>query len=231
MVIEKGGHEGAYSLMRLLQLVSPTLPVGAYAYSSGMEHAVSAAWVQNQAQAGDWIAGLAENSLCTLDLPVLRRMYLAWEHDDVPQLTQWNQFLAASRESAELLAEDRQLGAALARLLKDLEIEQAGAWLEPGKASWAVMFSLAAQCWDISEIGMQQGYLWSWCENQVAAAIKLVPLGQTAGQVILSACAAQIPGWVEGSYSISDDDIGQVAPALAIGSVLHEQQYSRMFRS
>lgn len=221
----------ALALPRLLQLVSPALPVGAYAYSGGLEYAVDAGWVGNREQARDWIAGLAEHSLCRLDLPVLRRLYCAWQADDRAQLEYWSAFLAASRESAELLAEDRQLGMALARLLRDLDVPRAQDWLQAATVTWATLFSLAAVHWRIDAPAMQQGYLWAWCENQVAAAIKLVPLGQTAGQQILSWCAQQLPLWVADAADIADDDIGQLAPALAAGSALHETQYSRLFRS
>ena len=219
------------AIVRLLQLTSPALPVGAYAYSGGLEHAVAAGWVQNQAQAREWITGVASHSLCALDLPVLCRMYRAWQAQRVSQVQWWNHFLAASRESAELLAEDRQLGGAMARLLADLGIAEArgdGALEAP---CWAAMFSLAAWRWGIGETDMLRGYLWSWCENQVAAAIKLVPLGQTDGQRILSECAGHIPAWAEHGLHLEDEAIGQTAPALAMGSACHEQQYSRLFRS
>ncbi len=219
------------ALLRLMQLVSPSLPVGAYAYSGGLEYAVEAGWVTDQREALDWIAGVAEHSLCSLDLPVLRRSYHAWRRNDETCVREWVRFLSASRESAELLAEDRHLGTALARLLKDLDIDTAAEWIGGSEVNWVAMFSLAACRWGIDEHTMQQGYLWAWCDNQVAAAIKLVPLGQTAGQQILSVCARAIPRWIEQSQGTEDDDIGQVAPALAICSALHEQQYSRLFRS
>jgi urease accessory protein len=220
-----------FALSRLLQLVSPSLPVGAYAYSTGLEYAVSAGWVRNRDQMRDWLVGVVEHSLCGLDLPVLQRMYRAWQREDEDRVKYWSRFLLASRESAELLAEDRHLGTALARLLNDLNMVSAGNWLETRDVNWAAMFSLAAHRWQIPEQAMQQGYLWAWCENQVAAAVKLVPLGQTAGQKILCHCAEHIPGWLENSCRLQDDDIGQLAPALAIGSALHERQYSRLFRS
>jgi urease accessory protein len=76
-----------------------------------------------------------------------------------------------------------------------------------------------------------QGYLWMWCENQVAAAVKLVPLGQTAGQKMLLALADVIPAAVETGLQLNDDAIGMSAPGLGIASALHESQYSRLFRS
>jgi len=214
-----------------MQLVSPTLPVGAYAYSGGLEAAIAAGWVSDAAQARDWIGGVLEHNLCGLDVPVLQRMYRAWQQDDVEAVRSWSRFLAASRESAELLAEDRQMGQALARLLVSMDIESAHDWINGRHSSWVAMFSLAAVRWGIAERDAQLGYLWSWCENQVAAAVKLVPLGQTAGQQILAWCGERIPVRVDGSRDLQDEEIGQLAPALAIGSAQHEQQYSRLFRS
>lgn len=218
-------------LLRLLQLASPTLPVGAYAYSGGLESAIAAGWVSDASQARDWIGGVLEHNLCGLDVPVLQRMYRAWQQDDVEAVRSWSRFLAASRESAELLAEDRQMGQALARLLVSLDIESAHDWVSGRHSNWVAMFSLAAVRWGIAEREAQLGYLWSWCENQVAAAVKLVPLGQTAGQQILAWCGERIPMRIDGCSDLQDEEIGQLAPALAIGSARHEQQYSRLFRS
>ncbi|VAW77896.1 Urease accessory protein UreF [hydrothermal vent metagenome] len=219
------------SVLRLLQLVSPTLPVGAYAYSGGLESAVAAGWVSNAEQTCGWIDGVLEYNLCGLDVPVLQRMYHAWQQDDAETVRSWSRFLAASRESAELLAEDRQMGQALARLLVSMDIEAARDWVSGTHSSWVAMFALASVHWGIAERDAQLGYLWSWCENQVAAAVKLVPLGQTAGQQILAWCGERIPMRIERCHTLHDDDIGQLAPALAIISAQHEQQYSRLFRS
>jgi urease accessory protein len=217
-------------LLRLLQLTSPALPVGAYAYSQGLEHAVDAGWVHDEDSAADWIIGLLEHALAQLDAPVLVRLHAAWCASDSASVHHWNRMLQASRESAELLAEDRHLGAALSRLLAGLDVDAAAAWT--GKApGFAAMFALAAVRWDIPCRDSVSGFLWSWSENQVAAAIKLVPLGQTAGQRILSRAVAAIPAVVERALAVRDDEIGFLTPALAIGSALHETQYSRLFRS
>ncbi len=218
-------------LLRLLQLASPTLPVGAYAYSGGLEHAVSAGWVTDEDSAREWIRGVMMRGLSTLDVPVLRRLHAAWSSEREDEACQWSAFLLACRESAELRAEDQHLGTAMARLLADLGIETARPWAGHAHCTWAAMFSLAAYCWRIEAEAMQQAYLWSWCENQVAAAIKLVPLGQTAGQRILHACSEAIVVGIRHAATLTDDDLGHGLPGLALGSALHETQYSRLFRS
>ena len=219
------------SHLRLWQLISPALPVGAYAYSQGLEAAVEAGWVSDETSARGWIGGVASNSIARLDLPLLARMYQAWQTDDEDEVKRWSRFLLASRESSEIVAEDRHLGQALARLLSDLQVSQADAWRQNEWCNFPAMFSLAAQQWSIPLHQTLSGYLWAWCENQVAAAIKLVPLGQTAGQRILSHLIGCIPLYVDAALRLADDEIGMICPGLAIASARHETQYSRLFRS
>ena len=215
----------------LLQLVSPALPVGAYAYSQAFEYAVDAGWITNEQQAADWIAGLLAHAQARLDAPILLRLHAAWQAEDHEQVMHWNHYLYASRESAELQAEDYTLARALIRLLIDLDVKHAPLLKEQTRLSYACPFALAAVQWQISANDTVAGYLWSWAENQVAAAIKLVPLGQTAGQRILMQLGQTIPALVESALQIADDDIGQVAHAQAMASAWHERQYSRLFRS
>ena len=217
--------------LRLLQLCSPLLPIGAYAYSQGMEYAVSASWVKDESTASNWIQGLLKNSLLNLDLPILSRIYKAWQADDESAVLFWNDYLYASRESAELQAEDRQLAQALARLLTDLKFPKAPFWVEYPKACFLSLYSLGAFNWQVPLEDASSGYLWMWTENQTIAAIKLVPLGQTAGQKILSAAAQIIPGLVRSGLALDEESIGFMAPGQAIASSLHETQYSRLFRS
>jgi urease accessory protein len=219
------------ALLRLLQLVSPALPVGAYAYSQGLEQAVQAGWVQDEASARDWIAGVLEHNLGRLDVPLLLRLQRAWQENDQGQVEYWSRYTCAARETAELRSEDHQTGTALARLLADLGISPARAWATHPDVNWPAMFGLAAAHWRVPPDTAALGYLWAWCENQVAAAIKLVPLGQTAGQRILTHCAARIPAVGRAAAACADEDIGQLAAALVIGSAWHETQYSRLFRS
>ena len=102
------------ALPRLLQLCSPALPVGAYAYSQGLEYAVERGWVRDEASAGDWILGLMDHNLCRLDLPIFVRLHQGWQTAHLEEVQCWNARLYASREAAELQREDAHLGAALA---------------------------------------------------------------------------------------------------------------------
>jgi len=222
---------GELALLRLLQLTSPALPVGAFAYSQGLEWAVNAGWVIDEESAGAWIGGLLEHAIAHLEIPLLARLHAAWCAGDGEAVVFWNAWLGAARESAELLAEDRHMGTALARLLTDLGLEEARPWVTSGEGTFATLFALAAWRWEIPLRSAAIGLVWAWAENQVAAATKLVPLGQTAAQRLLSGLQPLIPAAVDRGLTLEEPDIGQGAPALAAGCALHETQYSRLFRS
>ncbi len=219
------------ALLRLMQLVSPALPIGAYCYSQGLEYAVQADWVKDEATGQNWILGILEHSIGVLDLPIFARLYKAWQARDLDKVRFWNDYLHACRESAEIQTEDCQLGFALARLLSDMGIEDAEKWKSDTQTRLVTVFALAAVTWEIQLENAAMGYLWSWTENQVLAAIKLIPLGQTSGQHILFHAGNLIPDIVRQGLSLEDDQIGNLMPAMAIGSALHETQYSRLFRS
>jgi urease accessory protein len=218
-------------LLRLCQLVSPALPVGAFHFSQGLEYAVDRGWVRDEAAAREWIGGLAANAVARLDLPVLHRLHRAWCDRDAAAAVRWSRRLLAARDTAELRAEDRHLGGALARLLAQLGIAEAGDWVGTQDASFAALFALAAWRWDIGPGDAACGYLWAWCENQVLAAVKLVPLGQTAGQRLLDGIILHIPGLAAASARVGDEQIGVATPMQGIASARHEGQYSRLFRS
>jgi len=217
-------------LLRLLQLVSPGLPVGAFAYSQGMEQAVEAGWLRDAVQVAHWIGGLLTHSLANFDVPLLGRLYGAWQSHDRRAFDYWNRYLLAGRGSAELQQEERHMGQALLRLLAQLQPDCMDR--EPcRRPSFIAMFAAAACNWDIGLRAACAGLLWSWSENQVATAVKLVPLGQTDGQRILMRLAEQIPGAVKDGLALADDTIGASVPGLSMASALHETQHTRLFRS
>lgn len=218
------------SLLRLMHLVSPALPIGAFAYSQGQEYAIDCGWLKTPAQVEDWISGVLHHGIGRLDAPILLRLYRAWQQEDQPGIEYWNQFLLASRETRELLEEDLQVGRALAILLASLGVERARPWRDQGTCL-ASQFSLAAVHWAICPEQALLGYLWSWCENQIAAAGKTLPLGQTDAHNMLQRLLQQIPSVAEQALALADGEIGGSLPGLAIASARHETQYSRLFRS
>ena len=204
---------------RLLQLASPALPVGAYSYSGGLEAAVEAGIVKDAASAQRWIDDVLEFSLARMEAPILLRM--------MKDIGQWNDFFLASRETAELRAETLQMGFSLNKLLPALGLER----LEMEEVSFPAAFAHAASSWGIEPQDALTAYLWSWVENQVMAAIKAVPLGQTDGQRMLLFLGTRLEETVGRASALKDEDLGNFAPGLAVLSSQHETQYSRLFRS
>lgn len=217
-------------LLHLMHLVSPALPVGAYAYSQGLEYAVDSGWLKDDAAIREWISGILQYSVGQLDLPVLLRFYQAWHTQDHGALNRWNHFVRANRETRELQLEDQQLGAALQRLLISLEVLEQDFALE-APPCFACLFAAAGVHWQIDRAELAQGFAWSWLENQIAAATKIVPLGQTQAQKMLLALMPEIPGVCERAVHLGDEELGVGLPALAMASSRHERQYSRLFRS
>jgi len=216
---------------RLLQLASPALPVGAYSYSQGLEAAVESGIVSDAASAGRWIGDVLELAVAPMEAPIFLRLAAAWIASDGDEVVRWNTELVASRETAELRAETLQMGHSLRSLLRDLDvahIERLDAIDAPG---FPTVFTFAVAAWRIDVRDALSAYLFAWIENQVMAAVKAVPLGQTDGQRMLGALGQRIAAIVEAAAAARDEDLCNFAPGLALACARHETQYSRLFRS
>lgn len=217
--------------LRLRQLTSAALPVGAFAYSQGLESAVELAWVRDAAQAEAWIGGLLDHTVASLELPLLGRLMAAFAADDETAALRWSGLLLAMRDTAELRAQERALGTAWAALLGDLGVAAAQPWAQRPQRTALALFALGVTHYGITPAAAPPAYLWAWLEAQVSAAVRAVPLGHAAAQRLLHALAARIPAAVAYGLTLADEDIGVGAPALSIASCRHETQYSRLFRS
>jgi urease accessory protein len=220
-------------LVRLLQLASPALPIGGYSYSQGLESAVEAGIVRDAASARQWIDDLLQHVIARGDAAVLWRLARAAGRD-WPAFLRWNAWHRATRETAELRAETEQMGGSLLKLALDLQlldpsVREAATAAAP--LTLPAAYALAAHGFALDAEPTVTAYVWAWLENQVLAAIKLVPLGQVAGQRMLVALGAEIPAIVATAAALDDDDVATFAPGLAIMSALHETQYTRIFRS
>jgi len=217
------------ALTRLLQLASPALPVGAYSYSQGLEAAIEAGIVNDAPSAQRWIEDVLVLSIGGMEAPILLRLCDAWTAQDEARARHWNDLLLASRESAELRAETVQMGYSLVQLLPELrEAHPFESWDE---VAFPSAFAFCAVRFGIEPREALIAYLWSWVENQVIAAVKAVPLGQSAGQRLLLALGPRIVEQVDRSVALPDEALANMAPGLALLSAKHETQYSRLFRS
>jgi len=220
---------------RLLQLASPTLPVGAYTYSQGLEWAVEAGVIRDEASAGRWIADLLAHGIGRYEAPLIFALMAAWQIGDVAEISRLNAEFLASRESAELRAETAQMGFSLNRLVRDLRdpalsgVETTLAGL--GEIAFPTGWAGIASTWQIDPEASLTAYLWSWAENQVMAALKAVPLGQASGQRLLAELGGRIPDIAADALKLPESEWSNFTPAFAIACSRHETQYSRLFRS
>lgn len=214
-----------------MHLVSPALPVGAYAYSQGLESAIDMGWLNTDDELKDWLASVLMEGVARTDAPAFLRCHRAIKAQRWQEVAEWNQWLLACRETRELLLEDQQLGIALQRLLLSLGVPDAKHTAYGPNPAFAPQFALACVHWGIPERDAVYGLCWSWLENQIGAATKVVPLGQTHAQKLLLGLMAHIPLACDIAFNIDEDDMGISLPGVAMASARHEHQYSRLFRS
>jgi urease accessory protein len=223
-------------LVRLLQLTTPALPVGAYTYSQGLEWAVDCGRIHDEASAGAWIGDVLRDSVASFELPLCAALHRAWCAGELDEVMRLNEDFLASRETRELRAETVQMGYSLTRLLLELDSfaavdDWAARLAQVQSPSFPAAWCAAAAAWEIGLSEALPAYAWAWLENQVMAAIKAVPLGQSAGQRLLSRLGQGIPALAERAANLPEPAWTNFNPGLAIASCRHETQYSRLFRS
>jgi len=221
------------SLVRLLPLASPALPVGGYSYSQGLESAVDAGIVRTASDAERWIGELCMHVLPQGELAVLARLLRALPHD-AAAFGRWHTWWRAARETRELRSETEQMGGAMLAWMREigtLDAALARCGSDNAPLTWPGAFALACHADAVPVEDALCAYAFAWAENQVLGAIKLVPLGQAAGARMLRAIAGGIPAAVERALATEDDAVASFAPGWALACARHETQYSRLFRS
>ena len=227
------------ALLRLVWLASPALPVGGFSYSEGLEAAVEAGRVRDEPSAGDWLVEQLHASLARADLAVVGSAVEAARAGDAQRLDALDQWVRQTRETSELRQQTEQMGRSLAEWERSLgDADGAGVRLrahrrptEGTDPTYPVAFATAAAGSSASARHITLTFAFAWAENMMQAAIRAVPLGQSAGQRILARLAAEIPPAVDRALALQDHDRQSFTPMLAILSAQHETQYSRLFRS
>ncbi|MBW4528152.1 MAG: urease accessory protein UreF [Phormidium tanganyikae FI6-MK23] len=215
------------ALLRLLQLASPALPVGAYSYSEGLETLVHTGVIQTVNDLEHWIMQELQYGAARLEAAMLVRSHRATIAQNFDQVLYWNQWFTAARETEELRSQSLQMGGSLLRLFRSLYPEPIPTF-EDG-CNFAIAFGLVAALWQIDESTALLAHLHSWATNLVSAGVKLIPLGQTAGQQLLLKLGEAIG---ESTIAdLADSEIESCGWGLSIASMAHETLYSRLFRS
>lgn len=220
------------ALLRLLQLTSPGLPVGAYSYSEGLESLAENGVIRDAESLRQWLVDSLGHGTVRIEAAVLVRAYQAWRMEEPDRLIHWDAWLSASRESEELRSQSWDMGRALLRLLRGLHPEDARL-LEMSMeiSNFSTAFALAAAHWDLPLEPAVLGYVQSWANNLIGAGVKLIPLGQTAGQRLLWDLQYHLHQAAHEALTLKDDELDTFGWGAALASTAHEIQYSRLFRS
>ena len=211
------------ALARLLQLASPALPVGAYSYSSGLESALDQGLVRDAESAFDWIADALELVQARHDAAIVAA---ATASDDPQAIEGLDRLVLAGRETAELRLEAEQMGYSLAGWIE--RVADAGG---PTGRTAPVAFGRAAARLGLAPVVAATGWLWGFAENQVMVLIKAMPLGQIGGQQLLWRLGSVVTASAALASRLPPGQWTNACPGLAIASMAHERQYSRLFRS
>jgi len=217
--------------LRLLQLLSPALPVGSYSYSQGLEWAVEQQWISTEGEFERWLSEIIYGPLAQQDLPLLRKLYYACTEGDVSGFDYWSHMAIALRDTAELRAEERARGQAFQRVLVALFDRIGDRYMDGISRTPLAAIAWAAAQWDIEENPLLGAYAHNWLEAYVINGVKIIPLGQTQGQTLLHSLLPALCTAIDQSIIVEDACIGFSTPAIARASCGHESQYTRLYRS
>lgn len=220
------------AFLSILQLTSPALPVGAYSYSEGLETLVEQGIIVNQQNLQGWLTSQLRYGAIKIEAAVMIRAYKSVKIGDLEALAHWNRWLSAARETEELRTSSWQMGRSLIQLLGKLQPEILSITNNIGsQCNYAIAFGIAAAHWQIDIKAALLGYLHSWASNLITAGVKIIPLGQTAGQMLLLDLQELVSVVGVEILALEDDDLACCTWGLSLASMQHETQYTRLFRS
>ncbi len=223
-------------LLKLLAWLSPSFPVGAFAYSHALEAAIDEGLVADRASLERWIEDLLEHGGPRADsvfFVCTHRAVAACDEAAFQEVAEW---AAAMRGTGELALESIQQGESFMRAIADAWPVEIAVWREHLAAAgirpaYPVAVACAAAVAKIDAASALAAYLHAFAANLVSAAVRAIPLGQTDGQRVLAAVEPAVAQAAKAAQSRTLEDAGTASPALDALSFRHETQYSRLFRS
>jgi urease accessory protein len=210
------------SRLRLFQLISPALPVGAFSYSEGLEVLVQRGLLLDGAGVRAWLVAELQRGTLALEAASLPGLLLA----EVAELRERDSWLLALREAAEVRAQQRQMGASLLGLLADLGFNPPALNL-----AWPAAFALAGRALEVAATELVEAYLYGWVANQLSAALRLVPLGPTEAQRLQLGLAPLIAERALELAATDPRDLWSGGVGAGLAQLRHAELYSRLFRS
>ena len=222
------------SSLALLQLVSPALPVGAFSYSEGLEALIQAGVLKDEAGLEQWLRAELARGALRLEAAALSELMLdlsRWARgaDDqaLRRVLDLDSWLLASREAAEMRAQQRQMGGSLLQLLADMGHPLP----QPIPLAWPAAWAWAALALQVPELEMVEGYLYGWVANQLSAAVRLLPLGPTRAQVVQQRLMPCITVEAEQLRAVDPRQLWSAGVGASLAQLSHAELYSRLFRS
>ena len=221
--------------LEFLQLTSPSLPVGAFSYSEGLEWLVQNNKVHDEISLFNWLESELSRGQITIEASSIAHIMedlVDWRDKQDEQykslIEEWNSWLTSLRDSPELRSQQIQMGESLLQLLIDLDHPLPN---NEKKFIWPIAWAWAGVCWDIPRIDLVEGFLYSWVANQLSAALRLLSLGPTKAQQLQKKSLKLIKS--QASYLLEQNPkeiwVGDVGAIMAQQS--HVELYSRLFRS
>lgn len=225
---------GTTELYRLLAWFSPSYPIGAFSYSHGVEYAVETGRVKNAATLADWIGHILRHGAGWVDAVLLKEAHAAC--DDPARLDELADLAAAWRGTAEMALESTQQGGSYLSVTRTAwgqspALDAFAALREDKPVPLCIAVGVAAGAHKLSVETVLAGYLHAFAANLVSAAVRLIPLGQTDGQRALSALMPVVDSIVPCALTCPLEDCGTASPMVDLTSMMHETQYTRLFRS
>jgi urease accessory protein len=240
-------------ILSLLQLTSPSLPLGAYSYSEGLEslitqnaislpgrhYAIASAETLSQ-----WLIRELSYGAIRLEAAIMIRAYFSVVAGELQSLNYWNSWSSAAKESSELRSQSWQMGNSLLRLLIELQPKESNfnsenslpkieqlAQILGRKCNYSIAFGIGTAYWKLNIEDALLGYLQSWTANLISVGVRLIPLGQTTGQKLLLQLNQQLIDTATTIGSLKDDDLCSCSFGLGLASMTHQHQHIRLFRS
>lgn len=228
--------------LRLLAWISPSYPVGAFSYSHGIEFAVEDGLISDRDSFVRWAESIIRSGTGQLDAEIFRASWESVRADELARFTEIARWAAALRGTSELALESSATGDAFVQIFgKTTEQEHFGDWISALSKNnidpaYPVIVAIAAGLENIPLETALAAFLHGFVSNLVSAAVRLIPLGQTDGQIALSSLERPILETIAKTLTRKGLDfdpefVGTATVMVDMSSMQHETQYTRLFRS